>query len=68
MLEDDVADFERSLHEALAIDARRPNEVVEAYARFQLVMTAEWSSDYRAGGRRVRIARWPWRVASSCPR
>jgi len=42
----DIQDYERSLQAALEICARHANEPVEAFARFQLVIVAEWAGAY----------------------
>jgi DNA-binding NtrC family response regulator/tetratricopeptide (TPR) repeat protein len=42
----EVDAYERCLDDALAICARHPNEAVEAFARFQTVMVAEWTGAY----------------------
>src|SRR4029077_4471360 len=42
----DVNEYERSVHAALDICARHPHEGVEAFARFQLAMVAEWTGAY----------------------
>ncbi|HUI27475.1 MAG TPA: sigma 54-interacting transcriptional regulator [Candidatus Kryptonia bacterium] len=42
----EVGDCERNLQAALDICARHSHETVEAFARFQLVMVAEWTGSY----------------------
>jgi tetratricopeptide (TPR) repeat protein len=42
----DVGDCERALQTTLDICARHPYEPVEAFARFQLAMVAEWTGAY----------------------
>jgi DNA-binding NtrC family response regulator/tetratricopeptide (TPR) repeat protein len=42
----DLAAHERCLDEALAICAQHPHESVEAFARFQTVLLAEWTGAY----------------------
>ncbi|MBI3782343.1 MAG: sigma 54-interacting transcriptional regulator [Deltaproteobacteria bacterium] len=42
----DPGAFEEHLMAALSICARHPHPLVEAFARSQLVLTAEWSGDY----------------------
>jgi DNA-binding NtrC family response regulator/tetratricopeptide (TPR) repeat protein len=52
----DVPAYERNLEEALAICARHPNEGVEAFARFQTVLAAEWTGSYDEAIRRAERA------------